>query len=171
MQQVGAGRHQRTRQRGCTQVRAEGVQVGAAPLWVKSQLRYRNSRAAASPAGRARIAVTNLLHPTPNIPSPPTSCPPGGANVPAFNELLHLSPPHNNYPPVSPPPQCPPPPTSLFPPGGANVPALNELLQPYGIAFGDAIIHGTTTIAGVSVQVGIPGGGGGEGEDLKSRCV
>ena len=55
-------------------------------------------------------------------------------------------------------------PTPLVP-GGANVPALNELLQPYGIAFGDAIIHGTTTIAGVSVQVWI--GGGGEKEDLK----
>lgn len=32
--------------------------------------------------------------------------------------------------------------------GGANVPALNDLLAPYGLALGDAVVHGTTTIAG-----------------------
>lgn len=36
--------------------------------------------------------------------------------------------------------------------GGANVPALNDLLAPYGIAFGDTILHGPLTLAGHTFQ-------------------
>lgn len=32
--------------------------------------------------------------------------------------------------------------------GGANVPALNDLLAPFGISYGDAIIHGGFTFEG-----------------------
>ncbi|CAI7861301.1 unnamed protein product [Closterium sp. NIES-53] len=35
-----------------------------------------------------------------------------------------------------------------IPSGGANVPALNDLLSPFNIAFGDAILSGTFSIAG-----------------------
>ena len=44
-------------------------------------------------------------------------------------------------------------PNTITCPGGANVPALNDLLAPFGIAFGDAVIHGSTNIALESVQV------------------
>ncbi|KAG2499417.1 hypothetical protein HYH03_002364 [Edaphochlamys debaryana] len=46
--------------------------------------------------------------------------------------------------------------------GGANVPALNDLLAPYGLALGDAVIHGATTI-GVS-------GWGGVGQKTAEGC-
>ena len=32
--------------------------------------------------------------------------------------------------------------------GGANVPALNDLLWPFGMAFGDASLVGTLSVAG-----------------------
>ena len=32
--------------------------------------------------------------------------------------------------------------------GGANVPALNQLLDPFGIAFGDAVLEGQLTLDG-----------------------
>ncbi|GFR44443.1 hypothetical protein Agub_g5653, partial [Astrephomene gubernaculifera] len=37
--------------------------------------------------------------------------------------------------------------------GGANVPALNDLLAPYGIELGDAVLHGTATVAGGRVDI------------------
>ncbi|GIL57416.1 hypothetical protein Vafri_12651 [Volvox africanus] len=37
--------------------------------------------------------------------------------------------------------------------GGANVPALNELLEPYGLALGDAVIHGTVSLAGMRLVI------------------
>ena len=32
--------------------------------------------------------------------------------------------------------------------GGANVPALNQLLEPFGVAFGDAVLEGQLTLSG-----------------------
>ncbi|EFJ52617.1 hypothetical protein VOLCADRAFT_85780 [Volvox carteri f. nagariensis] len=37
--------------------------------------------------------------------------------------------------------------------GGANVPALNDLLEPYGIALGDAVVHGMANLAGMRLVI------------------
>ena len=70
----------------------------------------------------------------------------------------------------------------LFPPcmpaGGANVPALNDLLGPFGIALGDAVLEGDTTLepdrqhfaSGTHIQR-FPAGGYVHGQFLQDKAV
>lgn len=44
--------------------------------------------------------------------------------------------------------------------GGAHVPGLNDLLAPFGLALGDAVVHGTTTLAGRGREEGVRRKGG-----------
>ena len=45
--------------------------------------------------------------------------------------------------------------------GGSHVPGLNDLLAPYGLAYGDAVLHGSATVAGEGAAEGGAGGAGG----------
>ena len=65
-----------------------------------------------------------------------------------------------------------------MPAGGANVPALNDLLGPFGIALGDAVLEGDTTLepdrqhfaSGTHIQR-FPAGGYVHGQFLQDKAV